>query len=150
MNKQSSLIKALFSLFILLLLAACGGRDISLPEQALIGHWETEYADIYHTQDKLISVLKEDGSTMESGYEIISSDEENRTIIIVTTSDAEDVTNFAEVVQFNEDYTKASVTISLEHSRFTEFEQEIFANLDQEELDANPVEMVYIDDKQQP
>lgn len=150
MNKKNLITKLFISIFILLLLVACGGRDTSSPEKALLGHWETEYADIYHSEGKLISVIKEDGTTMETTYEIVSSDPEERTIIVVTTSDDEDVTNFAEVIRFNEDYTKASVTLNLEHSRFTEFEEEIFSTIEQEELDKNPAEMVYVDDKQEP
>ena len=149
MKKHPVIIKFTVSIFFLLLLVACG-RDTEPLENALLGHWETELTDLYFSEDKVISVVKEDGFTIESGYEIISENEEERSLLYILNSTDEDVVNFAETVQFNEDFTKADLIINLEHSQRREAVVEIFAGLEQDYLDAKPGEMIYVDDKQQP
>ncbi|WP_157059303.1 hypothetical protein [Viridibacillus arvi] len=126
------------------------GRDTSSPKDALLGHWESEAADLYISRDKIITVLKEDGKTLENKYIIVSYNDKKRSITIKPKNSEEDITNLANVFQFNKNYTRINATIDLSESSFSESDEDTYKNIDQKYMDSQVNEIKFVDKKQEP
>lgn len=141
--------KSIAFILLIFLLSGCG-RDTSSPKSGILGHWETENADLYFSSNKLTSVLKKDGTTREVEYTVISYNDKKRSILIKPNpKNANGENVFAEQIKFNEDYTKAELTLNLKNSDFSEEDKDTFENIDQEYMDTQVNKMKYIDSKQE-
>ncbi|KOO47745.1 hypothetical protein AMD00_19080 [Viridibacillus arvi] len=115
-----------------------------------MGHWESEAADLYISRDKIITVLKEDGKTLENKYIIVSYNDKKRSITIKPKNSEEDITNLANVFQFNKNYTRINATIDLSESSFSESDEDTYKNIDQKYMDSQVNEIKFVDKKQEP
>lgn len=150
------------SVFAMVLLVACGGRDLTNVRTSLYGHWVSDDDTHYYFNDSGMTTVSADGEQIEYSYKVLEHDEVKDMLELELTNAEEGGGHVTRYYYSNEDRNQIEAVTPL-NSRFgaelTEEEKNDeltvhIRNMLEEEIARNDREIThqleYVDDVEEP
>lgn len=112
------------SLFGVLFLTACSGRDLSNVRTSLYGRWSDQANTHHYFRDDGITRVSEDGDQVEYEYRVLEHDEVKNMIILELTSVETGGSHISEFIYTNDDRDRMKAIVPLDSFRLAEADEE--------------------------